>query len=612
MLVRVLELNKVITELKEKSWQIEDRFRELEQQIQEVEGLCPKKFTRDEKKKGLDFRDIKIPELNKRLEILEKNHPKPADDNYVSQVKEMRGIFDKSKAEYKKILELLQAPTEELDNYNKKILCESLPKLRREMNAIVDKKVMLEYLSNLDGSVSLEMLILIDSELKNITENDLILTFSQAFERNLRSKNNESFDEICHRVMGTDIKSIFQEFTKKDAKEMVEEKLQEKIQEIHERFWKGVLRVYKIPFAEESIEAQTKRKQFFALFNNFIYLTCTIETYKFTDEIQKTSLGGAIWGTVTGGVVGQFRKMSVDQIVNPYLAIPLCARQILPQANTQDLFQESFYWIKGLYQRSYNQLPHFYREEGDKVKLESFEYRGDDEDRKFYDNKEPLTKIQIAIHHKPHYEALFAKLQLTAQLKPMERRAGPVAKPAAGVSKPSAQQQQYKVQPLSDIIPNVSQLFPSKTAALQAKKGLLPFRLLEEMVDPNTNDDVRFSMLVNALSGYDLSETQKLMVTDFKDAIVKVLNPYTEAWFSTHWVPTSFKKRPHTDKVKSALIEIESTDKPAEYIRSLHTLWTVLKTGGSVDVGPKVTDLLRNFLSLIHKAAKPTAEQRLA
>lgn len=454
MLGRIVELNKTIAELKRHKWEIEENLLNLEKRMIELERACKKIFKDD--KPQIDFEKIKIPELEKRIEVLSRNVPKSGQEagKFLSELQEIKTLFERSRTDYAKTLESLGKPLTQLEAYNKSMR-DKLHGLRGEINNLPDADAKITTISELDGIVSLKMLMMMLDEIRHVNELDVFESFQKLTGKDLRAlKKGANFDEICSKL-GVDIKSTFEALTKRDTREITEQTIRGLTQKLIGEFLAAAQKKLSIGKVqnEGTLEAL---KGYLA---TQIYLTCVLETYKFTDDVQ---MG------ITTAQISFATWMSTPQVYNPFVAICHSAKQIQVNPKTEALFSETALWLRGLYQRSYNQVPPFMKDAAKNVTPRGFHYIGDDEERSLYKYHPPLTKVLMADKHKYHSDVIFAKLSPEHQLKPAEEKRNA----AAAVPAPSVPHSQPvpvpgatapvpmpdKIEPLENILPGIRSL----------------------------------------------------------------------------------------------------------------------------------------------------------
>jgi len=457
MLGRILDLNKVIAEIKKHKWEIEENLLKQEKRIAELEKKCAKKFSKDENKKQLDFSLVKIPELEERIRILVKYLPKNSPDKSDVEANEIKSAFDIYKSDYEKIIASLVQPCAQLEMHNK-ALRDKLSGIRVEVNSINDRKLMITRISELDGIVSLPLLIVMLQDIKRLNETDIFESFMQATGKDLRRETRKtSFDEICKSFMGVDIEATFRAYTKNtETKDVTEQAVKAQMQKLITEFWTTAQKKFRI----SKLQSENAFNAWRGYLMTEIYLTCVLETYRFTDDVQMN--------------VGMKQKtfalwMNLREVYNPYVAICHAAKQVQVTPKTEALFREVAIWLKGLYERSYNQVPQFLKDGEGKVTESGFLYIGDQEERDLYKWKPPMTKVRMADNHKYHGDVLTAKLpQDQAQLQP----ASAVNNLPAIAREPAPSGQQSlpdHIEPLSNLLPELSGR--SAASILQGRKA---------------------------------------------------------------------------------------------------------------------------------------------
>ncbi len=428
---KITSLNTEIARIKKNKWELEEKIIKLEEKLSALEKKCPKKYVRDESKKQLDFTDVKIPELDARIKFLTKNLPKT--DPELSEIKNTLNTY---KTEYEKTLADLGPACARLDLLNKAMREGRLQlhSIRDEVKVINDRKAMINQILEFDGILSLPILIMILQEIKQFNEADIFESLLQATGKDLRKETKETnFEVICANYLKVDIKGAFEAFTKNaDTKNVDENAVKSQMQKLITDIWAALQKNLRL---NSKILSDKAFNDFCGFLRTEIYLTCVLETYRFTDDVQMNvgvkQKKFALW-------------MNLREVLNPYVAINQAAKQVQITPKTEALFREAAIWLKGLYQRSYSQVPQFLKDADGKVTEIGFSYIGDQEERDLYKWKPPLTKIRMADNHKYHGDVLLAKLpQEQAQLQAEAKEAA------------TNQTQIEPIEPLSNLLPGL-------------------------------------------------------------------------------------------------------------------------------------------------------------
>ena len=453
----------------------------------------------------------------------------------------------------------------------------------------------------------------------------LFHAFSQLAEKDLINELNNveyfgktkreavSFDLICTKLFGLEsIVETLKKFTQNDSKEATK-KLGEQIGVIQRNIWdkaKSVLKIKKV-IDEKALT------QFLNYLTTEIYLLFTIETYKFTDDIQMNCLMAQT----------AFAKLTVNEVVNPYRMMPLIASGIHLSPEIGGILENIAIWLKGLYERSSEKIPDYLKDENGLLLPQADLYIGDEDDEKLHYWKPPLTKIALAVHHQAHFEALLSKLpQLKEQLLPVKQEVekqqvekivveNEVENPII-LTSPIITAQQVPVENLppskqiasSSALSSMGLYAQPKKEKVYGQLGELPFRALEGIKDKNPS--VKFSLLKSYLKMYTLNEKQKTVITGHKKAIKNELNSYIDANFTTHGLPNlGFYPfiRPHSSLLTTYRDMLEASNDPAYDVRELCKLHVKLQNGADKSL-ELVEKILQDLFDILYTASIPEHE----
>lgn len=129
-----------------------------------------------------------------------------------------------------------------------------------------------------------------------------------------------------------------------------------------------------------------------------------------------------------------------------------------------------------------------------------------------------------------------------------------------------------------------------------------------EAINQINIDEVFVSALQGLLQGSSLIERQQRAV-NMKLSLAKThIESYSKAWFSTWWIPTILKARPHTEKVSSMVSSF--TDQEADTsskILDILNLWHEARGDSSLDLLQIATEQIRDiYRTLLISTPKPT------
>lgn len=648
MLARVKELNGTIFGIKRQCWTIEAALLELEKKLVELEKACPKKFEFPKVKPALDFKNKKIEELNDRLKILEKHSPQQA-----ASLKQIRAEFNQHKEQYERLQDLLEANVKQLEKYNKDTLCKNIEKVSEEIHKLPPKES-LEALGGLDGSVSLLLVLRLLAKIEEINNQDFISYFSAATKIKIDSVKNlfdakkgevPSFDGLFAKATETEkdkgdgktIKPYFEEFTKKTAQEITDKNLDPVTEQIFNDCWAALEKKWKV-----GIKDNTAYNNMRACIRTSLYLSFYKEAFRFTNEVQSKGTFAGIGSAITGGEVGQFLKMTLDQVRNPYRSLPLLAKKISTQNDaTHDLFFQLCLLVKGMHDRCHSQIPPYFKSDDGTVLDGALHYLGDDDDRKLakhkYDDKthEFLVKWSLAQFHSPHLKALLtvvpkevlARLQeILPELKePAAVSSAPVAAvtnvvdttttvPAAAASHSTATSVSPPVQSPPSVfsLPSAPVLFAAahaqthtaSPAANITDDDTKPPLYRERLVELKRRaDDAKPTILIGFLDKYTLNPGQIDQIERRVPGFLNIMQGYKGVWFKPSGWPNIFG-RAHASEVNTAIKGINANKlDPVDELRSFLQLAISLNGTGSTDILPKVLKEINAVIEVLEQFA---------
>lgn len=641
---KVVALNNQWAALQTLVWQSEANLIALEKQIAELEEHCTKKWGSNDleelypskyKKSDLrptDFKEIKLKELNKRIENLESKENKEALNSVSLQVKDLRNAFKEIEKTYLEQLWELQKYQSQLNEYCNKTFSDE--KSRSDLLVSLAQLPMehqLQIISMIPGSVSLGILIDTFAQLKGKYENAL--------------RAGATIEEIFSHTFEETIKDHFKEFAKKPTEEI--SKIIEDIDKITTRLLQSL---------PESEEKQKNVDRLAAYLKTLIYLSCTLETFRFTDQVQ--NINGMIGILSNAFVIGEFALLTVCQMQNSFAAMPISATQIIPLESANLLWLQAALWLRGLYQRSYQQIPP-YLKEGGVVKEAVFQHINDSEDRKFFDIKPPLVKWTLAQYHDQHGKNILDILPASILEKVL-----PFFKEETEVKKQKPVQQENRQEESKEKEKESSQVVeqneietknqvPQQKEKEEEKVQLIEANTIEEktqlqqqpkkepmqltstglgttpclfkrsenppasppLLQQKDLDDIqnkvnlaKFTKLKMLLENSRLTDEQNALIKDIKEQILGLLKKYKGAYFTSNWIPTVLADRKHLPQVKKAYKDITQSQEPVQYILALLEVWKAATADRSPDIGPNAEKLLQAIFDLLH-SGKP--EERL-
>jgi hypothetical protein len=342
-------------------------------------------------------------------------------------------------------------------------------------------------------------------------------------------------------------------------------------------------------------------------------------------------------GSLFGGedIAGEFLdKLTATQVQNSFALMPVAAASITVMNKTEDLWLEVAIWLRGLYQRSYEQISPYFKE-GGALNPAVFHHLGDNDDRNFFKHKAPLVKMTLAQYHKLHYETLVLLVpphlcsellpllpndfveQYTAKynneshqpvLSPALPLAGSIAsvmqaneeKPVVKEGLPRPEEgKENAVRPLPTVISP-----PGMFKPVTKKPSLKPLQLDDfEIIKGQEEELAKFAKFNSLLLSSEFNEDQNLDIEQIKPQILGTLNNYIKASFTSSWfLPTGLVPRKHINEVKAAYDDINESISPRQYIIALYTLWAAVYADKSPDIGPKTEKLLTSAFNILHSS----------
>jgi hypothetical protein len=647
---KIVLINKKATELKKQCWDYEEKFRALELRIARLELLCPKKFTasdlenlypRQYKKthvRPTDYRDVKLEELKQRIAVLGLTENKQALKEHSGELNEIASQYATDAELYLKTVKQYQELDTLLSDYSKNELTQEnfREKVRADINQL-PLELRLGAISIMPGATSLGALMDLLAFLKRQYEREMHRVYSEATGKKLRK---ETFEEIFQELFGEPAKEYFKKIAKRPTTEMAN--IGTEIEKIITDFWVKV----KTPVKE-----QTKADECSVLLRTIIYLSCTLETFRFTDKVQRLDIASAVSGKIGslfGGedIAGEFLNvLTVTQVQNSFAMMPFASGAVTPLVNMQRLWLEVAIWLNGLHQRSYDQISPFFKENGS-VRSEVMLHCGDDDDRKFFEHK-TMVKWLLAQYHESHYQSLLLLLppEICSELLPLlpqqfaekYRKKYSLDQPlqsqnvnpekahreedsrvSASLSSDGILAEQRDVswnqdkaekeidkdkKPVVSLVCTQHNLFKPAEIKLPAK----PFLSFEDLDKIKDKPDLeKFAKFNSILLKSELTEDQNHDIEQLRVPIIRILKNYKDSRFTKWLVPTWFWPRAHITEVKNAYDDISESVSPRDYITNLYKVWSVAYPDESTDIGPKAGELLTSCFNLLHSTLQPT------
>lgn len=408
---RIILLNRKATELQQQSWEFEEKFRELEKRIAKLEESCTKKFTPKDleelypaeyKKtpaRPTDYKEVKLKELRKRLELLSAGENKEALKSASEEISLIASQLNTDAPAYLDALKKYQDLDKELSDFSKNELTQDnvRTKVRSDINKL-PLNLRIAAISIMPGATSMGALMDLLRHLKQLYEQEMHKAFVAITEKKLKK---ETFEENFKEYFKEELKEYFKKVAKRPTHEMAN--IKDEIERIISEFWKK----FEIRNADRLNECN-------AYLRTIIYLSCTLETFRFTDKVQRLDIASAVSGKIGslfGGedIAGEFLdKLTVTQIENSFAMMPHASGLMTAIPNTERLWLEVAIWLRGLHQRSYDQISPFFKDNG-VVKAAVVQHCGDDDDRNFFKFK-GMVKWLLAQYHESHYQTLLLLL----------------------------------------------------------------------------------------------------------------------------------------------------------------------------------------------------------
>lgn len=313
-------------------------------------------------------------------------------------------------------------------------------------------------------------------------------------------------------------------------------------------------------------------------------------------------------------MIDMLKSLKVEKIKSDLQTLVEGLKRIEVAAETLALWEETSVWLHGIYKRTYNRVP----KEKDKITIK-LNKQGEVDPIDLEDRllrayiKGGLSKIVIASYYLHAAEALDNKIKLYRQSV-----AVPEKTPALPVEMTLFEVKSHKFDHFTqltvtipeeqedrvdDLMSTINKMMSLEIEVEQTERDVPAEVLLENY--KNESEEIRFSILIYALDHCKLNETQKASLNQFKEVIKAKLDSYITRPFSTFGLPTVFYSRPHVEEVKEKNEEIELSKEPADYSKSLFSLWADANSKNSRDVKRKTTKLLDSIYTIILKSSQP-------
>jgi hypothetical protein len=403
----------------------------------------------------------------------------------------------------------------------------------------------------------------------------------------------ETFEQLFAELIQTPIKIYFRNFAKKPTPQM--SSIKEEIDIVADNFCK------KLNITIASSEYAVKCEQYI---KTLLYLTCILETYRFTDKVQRLDFAATItgkMGSLFGGedIAGEFMDvLSATQIQNLFALMPFAATKATPIEESSQLWLEMALWLHGLYQAAVKQISPRLKDNG-VVKREALTDISDNDDRKFYENKPPLVKWLLAQYHELHCKNVLSTLppDIWAEMMPFLPDTFKVLPPVkVAVSLSGA--------PVTVSSPGLFKPKPIDNFGLP----ILQFDDLDRIKECAIN--IKLPLLNTLLLNHDFNINQSNCIQSFKDQMLGVLSQYKNAYFTSNFAPTILCARAHIGVVTSAYENLQTNITPRECLLQIYKVYAKAVSENSTDIGPKTETILENCFNMLHTISKPIEENK--
>lgn len=486
-------------------------------------------------------------------------------------------------------------------------LRKDIKKFRQEVNEIQDKQTAIQAISKVDGFISLPLVMDVFKEIQLINYREVSQTFNRLTDKDIRKViNKDTLREFFKKMLGNDVRTIFEKLTEETRMvDLTEEKVKNvMIGAAQEIFKKGIVKYLKEDVAPEMAEGQL-----LPLLCTELFLICATELYNEADKRQ--TAGWVMIKVLMGPYLT--KKYPAEALQNPFIAVRECAKLIQVNVDTGQLWREAALWLEGLYLRSFLQLPEKYRQNDQVIKAENgkmpladpADKDKHDKDKQFQDNF-GLTLYEMALFH--HQTAIvidsrFMPLQVVAPAAPEPVVAQAAVSSSDVVNQLDVSSVVVPLQPVLSVAPPQALVFQPIIAAEVVG---ITFEMLDNLIEEKP--EVQFTLFITYLEHYRLSREQEAIFAHYTDVIVSSLDEYLNSSWTSHYVPTFFRSRPHIDLAKETKEQIQVTRKPQEQFKILFDVWKDLKGNASVDLKEKVADCIRAAVQLLYKDAKMQKE----
>lgn len=507
--------------------------------------------------------------------------------------------------------------TADWDKYYEK-LRKDLKTFRQEIGAIQERPAAIETVSTIDGYISLPVVMEILREIQTINYRQVYETFFRLTNKDFKKVvSKDASRDFFKKMLGKEVRVIFENLIETTRMaDLTEEKVNSLIVGLANTiFDKGMVK-----YLKDGVTPESAKEQLIPLLCTELYLLCALDLYHEADKRQTAG-----WLAIKA-LMGPYllKKFPAEALQNPFIAVRESAKLIQVNVETGKLWREAALWLEGLYLRSYLQVPEKYRRDGQVFKAENDKMPLADpadkdkheKDKSFQDNF-GLTLFEMASFH--HQTAMvidlhFVPAPVIEEAKP-EISAAPIAQEAAALPAPSSLSSPVSVaahvpvpqQSLrASLAPNMVIFQPPAPAA--EVKGVT-FEMLDNL--NNEEPEVQFTLFLNYLKRYNLTEEQKDLFNEYSEVITSSLDEYINSRWNSSGVPTFFKSRPHATEAGECKQRILEAKTPYEQIKILFDFWKELKGNASWDLKSKVANCISHAVTVLFKDAKMRKESQL-
>lgn len=456
----------------------------------------------------------------------------------------------------------------------------------------------LEEIARMNAETSLPVIIAIVEDLKKLTEEEIEQLFFKITKTELK-KPKQKLDEVIKRILGSEIKTIFETFIKCDITEVTELNIKELTEQTVNDFCDDSNLV---DFQEDE-----QMSLFKDLFRTEIFIATALALYKDADWRQNAPK----WQ------LAPMLLYKEDDLRKPFLAVSHCATTISVLSETKELWEEYITWLHGLYLRTYNQMPK--NVDGSVKRDDDGRYpyvEGDDQDKNLKERFK-IVKYDIALYHLATQEALemiVRPQQKTTQQPEIKSPSEPSVIPPQVVSikikkyllidlpTENGGKIPEGLEAFSKVIPNAKIQILSEEEFINQHSIFTQrqtIKVLKEYKEEEPNR--KFPKLISYIKKEQLNADQIEDMKNFKQVILSRLGSYVNSSYTTTGFPAKLfgMGRPHEQLVKKNIEEIKKMNDAKEIFKALYSLWNKMVAENSVEMQSILTKLLHDGYALI-------------